>query len=332
MIKEKISIIIPVYNLEKYISKCIESVIYQSYNNLEIIIINDGSTDTSGNICDCYAKKDNRIIVINQNNQGLSMARNNGLEIATGKYIGFVDGDDWIEFDMFELLYENLYSYNADISICNFNYINEKNEILLNMNGEPVSDRYNLKSNSIVVLENYDKMLNHINTDNNYVWNKLYKRYLFEGLYFPYNKTYEDIFISHELIDKAQKIVISPKYKYYYLQRENSITMNFNLNKIDMVEGYINRYNYLKNKYPLLEKKCRTQIFKSLLYVVYSTLKNDVNLLYKKEIEYIINVVKVYDIYGCDLLEDEEKALKLLFDNIRKYIIAMKTINKNIII
>ncbi|MBO7334370.1 MAG: glycosyltransferase, partial [Lachnospiraceae bacterium] len=117
---ELISVIVPVFEVEKYLKECIESILNQTYTNLEIILVDDGSPDKCGEICEEYAKTDNRIIVIHHENKGLSSARNRGLDIATGDYIGFVDSDDKIAPDMFEILLNNLKQYDADISICGF--------------------------------------------------------------------------------------------------------------------------------------------------------------------------------------------------------------------
>ncbi|MGZ5551627.1 MAG: glycosyltransferase family 2 protein, partial [Nitrososphaeraceae archaeon] len=125
--KDKISIIIPVYNGVKYLPKCIDSVLNQTYKNLEIILVDDGSTDESGKICDTYSLKDNRIKVVHKQNGGLSDARNTGLKIATSEYIGFVDSDDFIESDMYEILLKTLYAYDADIVQCaSYKIIDEK--------------------------------------------------------------------------------------------------------------------------------------------------------------------------------------------------------------
>lgn len=116
---DKISIVVPIYNVEKYLDQCVKSIINQTYKNLEIILVNDGSIDNSGKICDKYKRQDNRVIVIHKENGGSSDARNVGIQIATGKYIGFVDSDDYIEKDMYEFLYNNMINENADISCCN---------------------------------------------------------------------------------------------------------------------------------------------------------------------------------------------------------------------
>ena len=128
LILPKISIIVPVYNVENYVSKCLDSIINQSYKNLEIIIINDGSTDKSGEICEYYSAKDDRMVLIHQKNQGVSMARNNALDIAAGDYIGFIDSDDWIAPDMYSTLYKNAIEYDADISMCNLCYAHPKQD------------------------------------------------------------------------------------------------------------------------------------------------------------------------------------------------------------
>ena len=125
----KISIIVPVYNLENYIEKTIEQLISQTYKNLEIILVDDGSTDKSLELCNTFAKRDNRILVVHQQNQGVSVARNTGIKHATGEYIGFFDGDDDIESDIFEFLYNNLVKNNADISICGVTIVNPDNSV-----------------------------------------------------------------------------------------------------------------------------------------------------------------------------------------------------------
>lgn len=130
--KELISIIVPVYNVEQYLDDCLISIINQTYKNLEIILIDDGSTDKSGKICDEYAKKDSRIIVIHKENGGVSSARNAGLRIAKGAYIGFVDPDDWIAEDMYEVLYSNAKKYDADVSVCKYKIVKNRRKDNLN--------------------------------------------------------------------------------------------------------------------------------------------------------------------------------------------------------
>jgi len=317
MEQPKISVIIPIYNVDSYIAKCLESVINQSYKNLEIIIINDGSTDKTKDICEHYANTDNRIVLVNQNNQGISMARNKGLDMAAGEYIGFVDGDDWIDRDMYELLYKNLCKYDSDISMCKFVFINE--------NGDLLYQRYDLQERSVIYLENQEKMSNFIESEKNYLWNKLYKKDLFNHIRFPKNKLFEDVFISCKLIDKANRIVISSEHKYYYLRRNNSITtQTFNVQSLDIIEGYIERYNYVTKKYPGLEPVCRNHILRHLIKCLYNAYTgNNINL-YIKNIKDTVNMVKEYNIYQCGLTKEQEKILELLFKDINIFITAIK--------
>ena len=169
---ELISIIIPVYKVEKYLEKCINSIIGQTYTNLQIILVDDGSPDNSGKICDKYAKKDSRVEVIHKSNGGLSEARNSGIERAKGKYIGFVDSDDYIKEDMYEVLYNLITRFQADVSICNLYDV--------------VGDEKNIRNINEGIKEyNRIDILKEVLMDKNiqsYAWNKLYKKELFDNL------------------------------------------------------------------------------------------------------------------------------------------------------
>jgi len=330
MLQPKISVIVPVYNVEKYISKCIESIVTQSYNNLEIIIVNDGSTDKSGDICDQYAQKDDRIILIHQENEGVSMARNNALDIANGDYIGFVDSDDWIEPDMFATLCNNAIEYNADISTCNFYYV------YVDQNGEIVLKVNRFEENNVItktILENDEKIIHYFNfmVYNVIPCNKLYNKKLFNEIRFPRDKIYEDAFTIHKLIDKANKVVALPDYKYYYLQRNDSITRNrFTVNQLERVESSIDRYNYIVEKYPHLESLSRKYIFTDLLACVYKAVTDSAIDIYREEIEAAIKKVHKYSMDNCGLSAPDEKGLTLLFDDIKKYSIGVKMHNRAI--
>jgi len=321
----KISVIVPVYNVEKYISKCVESIINQTYRNLEIILINDGSTDKSGDICEYFSKKDDRIILVHQNNQGLSMARNNGLDIASGDYISFIDSDDWIETDMFELLYNNCLNYNADISMCNFRYVDEQNQIVLDY-----ESKFTINENNAVVeavMEGESKIIFYLNYNTYSVvaWNKLYKINLFTDIRFPRGKVFEDVFVTHKLIDKANKVVVSPDYKYYYLSRNESITKKpFTLNRLDSIEGCIERYNYIASKYPFLENICRKHIFLALLSCVEKAIQSNVIDKYRNELNAMIQEVSNYSMDNCGISHYQKTMLELLFGGIRKYILGRK--------
>ena len=250
-----ISIIIPVYNVENYLKKCIESVIKQTYKNLEIILIDDGSTDNSGKICNEYLKKDSRIIVIHQENKGLSEARNAGLNIAKGEYIGFVDSDDYIANDMYEILIKLIVEYNADIAICNYTTNKGKKIIKTDKNNIHI---FNKKQSTEKLIEN--------NTIDNVVWNKLYKKDIFNTIKFIPNRMYEDIAIMYQLIDKAQKIVYTDAIKYFHnTNNEKSITHTITEKSInDYILSTNEKYNYIIKEYKHLEKELNVELIYSI--------------------------------------------------------------------
>lgn len=299
--KPKISIIIPVYNVEHYVAKCLDSVIRQDYSDLEIVIVDDGSTDSSGEICERYAKLDSRITLIHQENQGLSMARNNGLDISRGEYIGFIDSDDWIAPDMYSILYRNAVAYDADISMINFYYVTADGEYV------PFSNE-NMVTKS---LQGIYKMAHNIRTANNFAWNKLYKHYLFNEIRFPEGKTFEDIFTMYKLVDAAKNLVISSECKYYYFRRSDSITLApFNYSHMDNIDAYIERYRYISNKYPKLESACRKQIFTSVLWVLGKVRRLNNWELQQTVQEQIRDMVVEYNYKNCGLNEEALYALK----------------------
>lgn len=211
-----ISVIVPVYNVEKYIRQCLDSIINQTYKNLEIILVDDGSTDNSGQICDEYAVKDNRIKVIHKENGGQSSARNTGLDVCTsgGDFVAFVDSDDWLESDMYETLYRDMRRTKADIVVCGY-YVEYLKYTAIKNNEENFFD-----SNEIV-LENcfYNKNFQ------NAVWCKLYNRNIFNKIRFPEGRIYEDMLILLEILEQSSSVLITDKILYHYRQQNNS-TMN----------------------------------------------------------------------------------------------------------
>ena len=232
-----ISVIVPIYNVEKYLHKCIDSIINQTYKNLEIILVDDGSPDNCGKICDEYAKKDDRIKVIHKQNGGLSDARNAGLDNAKGEYISFIDGDDYIAEDMLEVLYNRIYQDNSDMAICNFLCVNEENTEIKELNTDmPIND-------SILSQDEFFEKLC-INKYWHYVisWNKLYRKQLFKNIRFPKGKIHEDEFVIHYIANECKKISSVKKPLYFYVQRENSImNSEFSVKSLDGVEAFYNR-------------------------------------------------------------------------------------------
>jgi glycosyltransferase involved in cell wall biosynthesis len=243
-----ISVIVPIYNVEIYLEKCLNSIINQTYKNLEIILIDDGSPDNCGKICDEYAKKDKRIKVIHKPNGGLSDARNTGLDIAKGEYIAFVDSDDYIAEEMCEELLDIAQKEEADIVVCGVYDVRKEGITVFDRNLN-VSDK--------------DTILYQIFTDYypSYSWNKFFKAHLFSEIRFPHIK-FEDLFIMPTLILAAQKISFTPKAYYYYNRtNENSITsfLTNPTNRYGAFKAWEERERlsreYCKKAYPLCQKR-----------------------------------------------------------------------------
>ncbi len=236
-----ITVIINVYNGEKYIKKCLDSIINQTYRNLEILIVNDGSTDKTLDICKSY--NDKRLKIITTKNQGLSLSRNIGIDNAKGKYLYFVDADDFIKLDTLEYLYNLCEENNADMSTCeskdiynyNFKIKKEKEKIFILTNKEM------LKKNLLNVI-------NHSDT----TWNKLIKKDVFKNIRFE-NEIINDLTTTYKLIISSKKIIHSNKIKYYYYRNPDSVTIRkkHDLNRnIEIYKVLTNRYNEIKKIYP----------------------------------------------------------------------------------
>ena len=219
---EKITVIVPVYNVENYLNKCLDSIITQTYKNIEIIVVNDGSTDASGEICKEFAEIDHRIIYIEQENAGLSAVRNTGLEIMSGDYVTFVDSDDWIEQDYLETLYKKIVEYQADIAVGNYYSFNESEgmfyfHILGDSYYEKVYDNVSIFEN----LYDSQEMKSFALIS---AWGKLYKAGLFEQLRFDIGKLGEDGYLNQKIYLLAEKIVYIHKGIYSYRIRNNSLS------------------------------------------------------------------------------------------------------------
>lgn len=210
----KISVIIPVYKVEEYLPRCLDSIISQTYNNLEIILVDDGSPDSCGKICDEYAERDERIRVIHKENGGVAKARNTGLDAATGDYVGFVDSDDWIENDMYELLMKNALSYNADISACGECIYEDGKVISEEVSGEIVL-RDNIETRKSTV----------VGGSMGLIWNKIYRKSVVENVRFsPEYGCSEDLMFVYETVKNTQSMVLEKTAKYNYFRREGGIT------------------------------------------------------------------------------------------------------------
>ncbi|MCF0124254.1 MAG: glycosyltransferase [Clostridia bacterium] len=232
-----VSIIVPIYNVEPYLVQCIESIINQTYKNLEIILVDDGSPDNCPKICDDYASRDSRIVVIHKKNGGLSDARNAGLDIAQGDYITFVDSDDWIHSNYIEILSNGYQNKKIDIVIGEHDLIGE------NIKSQRVSFNEN---SQIYDARDIIKIFFSNNSDEKYgvAWGKLYKKELFANVKFPKGKYHEDNFLTPILLHKANKIFITNKVLYHYRIRSNSITSK--KHPFDLLEALESSYFHFK--------------------------------------------------------------------------------------
>ncbi len=236
-----ISVLVPVFNVEKYLRRCIESILSQTYKDIELILVDDGSQDCSGIICDEYAKKDSRIKVIHQENGGPSIARNSGLDIAQGEYIGFVDSDDYIHKDMYQTLYDTLTKNDVDLAICNYTNDNDNNvRLWKDYHPQLVDD----------IITPYEALKRSIN-DLNYVvvWNKLFKREIFDDIRFPPGKIHQDNYVMPEVIYKCKKIAtLSAPLYYYYLNMESTTNQEYSIKNLDHVEAMCMRIKFYEEK------------------------------------------------------------------------------------
>lgn len=294
---ELISVIVPVYNVERYLARCIESITGQTYRELEIILVNDGSTDSSGEICDKYASMDLRIKVLHKENGGVSSARNMGLGTVSGKYICWVDGDDYIEPQMIECLYDNLIHNNADVSICNYHTLDEKT-------GE--------RNKEIQIKEAiWDKRTfweNYYNCNQYYcvvLWNKLFKRELFNDIVFPVGRISEDAWVMGTVIDSCNRIYASDRDCYSYLKRENSSMVTSLITCwLSAVEACIDRMKIFECAND--EDDYTNIIEKNMSYIMRIMVNTRLNCGDKKK-----EIIKQYT--------DLKKRCKLTYNNYKKY-------------
>lgn len=255
----KISVIVPVYNVEKYLRKCVDSIITQTFEDLEIILVDDGSKDSSGKICDEYAAKDERIIVIHKENGGLSSARNAGIEKAQSSYLGFVDSDDYIAENMYEKLYNMTISNDADLVMCDLYHCYEgktpeKNSCI---------EKYVLNTEEAIktVLEAKKTSVTAVN--------KLYKKELFTNIRYPEGKLSEDAFVIVDLLMQAKKIVFTSEQFYYYVHRKNSITSSaYKPKDLNVLEAYSKNRKIIQKNFPNLVDTAEMRYMWANFYVL----------------------------------------------------------------
>jgi glycosyltransferase involved in cell wall biosynthesis len=281
-----VSIVVPIYRVEKYLKRCLQSILQQTYKQLEIILVDDGSPDDCGKMAEEFARTDNRIKVFHKENGGLSDARNYGMKYVTGDYTIFVDSDDWLAGNMVEQMMDASEKYQADIVQTAFYYAYD--EYLL------FDHRYYSKGGSPIVLD-HTLMLELVKNEKvkNFAWGKLYKTSIIKNISFRKGVLFEDVFWAHEVMHKVNKYVLLTEPLYYYFQRADSIVATYTTRNLDMLKGLKERHRFIETFYEDLVCESYRVILETCL-IHYNLLllnkKQDLDGMYKREIrKYIQN-------------------------------------------
>lgn len=277
-----ISVIVPIYNVEQYLNRCIESIVNQTYTNLEIILVDDGSPDYCPQMCDEWAKKDNRVIVLHKENGGLSDARNAGMKVSNGEYICFIDSDDWFELNAIEFMYQKIQIYNCDVCSVGVTMVwdNGDNKALT-------------KSHDEIVFDNTESILQSFlsGTIIQTVWNKLYKKSVVEKFEFPVGKIYEDEFWSWKVMVNSNRLVCVDDYLYNYFQNNQSIMHGgAKFKPLFVVEAGNEKIDYISKHFPKLRDLACEKYLYSCLFLAQRTKL----FLPKKEAKAIVKKIKGY--------------------------------------
>ena len=249
---DKISIIVPIYNIEEYLEKCVKSIQKQTYKNIEILLVDDGSKDNCASMCDNMALKDERIKVIHKKNGGLSSARNEGIKHATGKYICFVDGDDFIREDYCEVLYNALVETKSDVSAVSYKEIKNSKTRIYNSAARSKKEF----DDKLTLYNRNETIIQFLHWKNfRIAWNKLYKASILKDVWFKEGTTFEDMFFNYKVLSKCKKVAYVNSPCYCYIRRDGSISTTYsekNLN--DFADAILDVYYGVKEKYPRLAK------------------------------------------------------------------------------
>ena len=287
-----ISVIIPVFKVEPYLDRCLESVTGQSYPGLQIILVDDGSPDKCPAMCDAWAAGDSRIQVIHKPNGGLSDARNAGMRVAAGEYISFIDSDDWIEPEMLERLLNAMQKDESDIAACTVRMVWE--------DGSP-DQLLTVQKNAVLDKNTAQKELLSERLLKQPVWYKLYRRKLIADIPFEIGKQHEDVFWSYQAVGRAGRVSLIDYIGYNYFQRGGSIMgSGYSLKNLDAMEAYEKRYRYLAEFFPELEKRARVGIHNACIYHGQMVLKYLPKQGREKAIEYLNSVKQKYPIRASD--------------------------------
>lgn len=285
-----VSIIVPIFNTEEYLDRCINSLIKQTYRNIEIILVDDGSTDQSSIICDKYGEADSRVRVIHKANGGLSDARNAGLEICQGEYISFVDSDDYVDYRFIDILISNLSEYNADLCCCG----------RIRVEGDRTIESMTLPSAMTFDKESFLSAMLYGQYADEAAWDKLYKREILDGIQFPVGEINEDIVAIPKAIEKCQTIVHCGKPLYYYVRTPNSITTSrYSVKQRVVYKHLIDLEKTLLLDYPSLDSAIKTYQATRLIGLIASSSKERKDY----EADYILYFNKLDELYK-DIVRD----------------------------
>lgn len=300
---KKLSVIIPIYNVEKYLRRCIDSVLKQTYLNLEVILVNDGSTDGCAKICDEYKEKDDRVSVIHKNNGGLSEARNFGLKLVTGEIVTYLDSDDYVDTNMYEKMIKVMEDKGADIVICG-TYIDYED------GSTKIKSEKNEKS------FNTEEALIELNSFSSFdmsVCNKIYKKEIIKNIDFPVGKKSEDYFVMYQYFARAKKVVVINEAKYHYFQRSNSISRGKNVTR-DYIEGSKSQKIFFEKNFPHLNYIGNTAYAFSHIATYNRYIKNGLKMTNAMKKEFKKEVRKhLKDITGNSHISISKKAQAILF-------------------
>lgn len=269
-----VSVIVPVYRVEGYLRRCVDSILGQTLTDIELILVDDGSPDNCGQICDAYAARDRRVKVVHKENGGLSDARNTGLDIASGEFIGFVDGDDYIEEDMYERLLHACRTHDSRLSMCG----------RYDVKDGLVSPSFSFDSVQVWTAKEATARLLIWGGIDSSACDKLFSRQLFSQIRFPVGRYNEDIFVMVKILQAADKVAHIGKCKYFYCHRPGSITSErFSKRKMDLLDASREVVGFVESTYPDLSDRAMSFYYCGLIYLFSLVQANDVRARYTEE-------------------------------------------------
>jgi glycosyltransferase involved in cell wall biosynthesis len=315
MNKDKVSIVVPIYKVEKYIHRCIDSIVNQTYSNLEIILVDDGSPDSCGEIADQYQKTDPRIRVVHKQNGGLSDARNHGMNLVTGDFIMFVDSDDWLAEEMIAMMIKNSLAYQADVVQSAFYYAYDDKLL--------VDHRHHQENDPPVILNNKMLMYELIKNEKvkNFAWGKLFRTALIKDTLFEKGVLFEDVFWAHQIMCQVETFLILHEPYYYYYQRDDSIVATYTPRNLDMIKGLKERHCFIEAFYSELTSESYKLLLKMNL-IHYNLLvmnrKDDKDRVYRKGIESYIR--DHYSVLKEAVIDDKQLSRQLYLFSMHPYL------------